>query len=78
MKFLRFNPDGFKLNGKRQDVLMKARLLLLAEVIRKSLECIPTNQFSITRLYFDSSFDSVREDFEVTFPAGEFTTTKVE
>lgn len=52
--FLRYNPDDFKINGKKQDVDEEERLEYLKERLKYHLENRPDEMLTIEYLYYDS------------------------
>ena len=49
--FVRFNPDAFKEDGRKQKVLMRDRLAALMETVGTE----PQKQYSVTYLFYDRS-----------------------
>ncbi len=51
--FIRYNPDGYKINGESQDTPERVRLDTLSRVLMEWSDRIPEHPLQVIYLYFD-------------------------
>ena len=52
--FLRYNPDGFMVNGKSRRVSQEKRLSMLRDEIKKHMHTVPDDDLSVYRMFYDT------------------------